>query len=1121
MKRAISSADRVVLVIGVIQGTGVLISSKHVLTAAHVLRGPRREHVVPPDIAQEPGQDSPQPVDMTGRQPGTAEVIHPASSRSAACDVRWIDPQRDLALLEARNEVVPPTFLKPLGRLRWGRIATAQTVRDCQVIGFPQVQRDPVTGEIECDQYEVTVLPMASRLRPHIMVAEFSRKPATEPAGGASPLAGLSGAPVFAAGVLVGVVTSVPDQRDHMRIEAEYIDEGVAQAFTLPKNERPRTVESVTEFHRNDELFEQEYRKMIKTRFRNISIIGIDELGIHESRWDLDTAYLHLEAEDSRVFRQSGGSPPSPRRVDEQLMAALPRVLLRGEAGAGKTTLVEWIASHTASATLESSLGALNGLIPFVIPLRRLRAHGDSFPGPAELHRVAGLMTGNPPSNWARRVLDAGRGLLLVDGLDEVPQEDREEARQWLSELLSAFPANLCLVTVRPLAVQENWLDHEDFKELHLLPMRDTDIEAFVHAWHDTARLEKSVSAEDQHQLSELEASLKAKFTSNPALRNLARTPLLCAVICALHRRSGGDLPVSRPELYTAALKMLLGKRDVRQKISRPEGIELSPEEHQALLQRIAIWLVRNGQSQLSHEQAVKQLAPALQGMPKVRMQGPPQAILRHILNRSGLLQERTDDSIQFIHRTFQDYLAAAEFRDSDHLSELVRHASQEEWHDVVLLSVGHCTAAEVRAVIEDLMDQGDEHTGHERWNLHVLAASCAAEAVFLPPETRQAVEDRVKAFMPPKNDIQATEVARLGPYVLPMLPGPAGLAEDIQLLVVSTMRRIGTPECLPLALDFAAQPSPLVRQFIVSAWRDFPVERYAREVLARMRLDDLQVLVDRDHMIRNLHHLGPLRDVVISGAFPASQLDRDLPRTDLGNLTVKDNTALSDLSFVVGRPGIKRLRIGEGTWVQDISALEGTDLTMLDLDAMLLAPSEMAVIPRLHRLRELRLWGLGRDMFPPPHPGVARLSVSADGGQLDSLGEWEGLRGLAVWEKMLTGLFSQIRGLPKLRVLQIPVRDPSSEIDPWLVQPGIHSLTLPNLIDNADLTRVVRTFPSLKRITLGPVSEHSTLDLTPLHGLRGLSITLICEGHPGRLTGYEAFAGRLQTKAPSSLRLR
>ncbi|MEK8172006.1 NACHT domain-containing protein [Streptomyces sp. M19] len=57
---------------------------------------------------------------------------------------------------------------------------------------------------------------------------------------------------------------------------------------------------------------------------------------------------------------------------------------------------------------------------------------------------------GAQPAGWADRVLAAGRGLLLVDGLDEIPERDRDRVRDWLTDLLIAYPGNLWLVTSRP-----------------------------------------------------------------------------------------------------------------------------------------------------------------------------------------------------------------------------------------------------------------------------------------------------------------------------------------------------------------------------------------------------------------------------------------------------------------------------------------------------------------------------------------------------------------------------------------------------------------------------------------------------------------------------------------------
>lgn len=92
-----------------------------------------------------------------------------------------------------------------------------------------------------------------------------------------------------------------------------------------------------------------------------------------------------------------------------------------------------WLAAHAAAGTLGPELGELNGLVPFVLPLRTLRARGAALPTPAELPAVARLPVDAPPDGWAGRILKAGRALLLVDGLDEVPQGDREAAHAWLS----------------------------------------------------------------------------------------------------------------------------------------------------------------------------------------------------------------------------------------------------------------------------------------------------------------------------------------------------------------------------------------------------------------------------------------------------------------------------------------------------------------------------------------------------------------------------------------------------------------------------------------------------------------------------------------------------------------
>ncbi|CAM5713134.1 hypothetical protein SFUMM280S_08054 [Streptomyces fumanus] len=148
------------------------------------------------------------------------------------------------------------------------------------------------------------------------------------------------------------------------------------------------------------------------------------------------------------------------------------------------------LAAHAANATLNENLAELNSLVPFVIPLREVHARGGKSPAPPDLLSAGRVLTDSPPAGWVRRVLEAGRGLLLVDGLDEVPESRREEARRWLAVLLDRYPRTRCLATVRPNAVEKDWLAPDGFTELTLRPMSDEDIRAFVEAWHAAARIE-------------------------------------------------------------------------------------------------------------------------------------------------------------------------------------------------------------------------------------------------------------------------------------------------------------------------------------------------------------------------------------------------------------------------------------------------------------------------------------------------------------------------------------------------------------------------------------------------------------------------------------------------------
>ncbi|MGW7315502.1 helix-turn-helix domain-containing protein [Streptomyces sp. NPDC054865] len=130
---------------------------------------------------------------------------------------------------------------------------------------------------------------------------------------------------------------------------------------TLPQ-EQPTSTSVWSAQSPEEGPFEHRYRRFVEHRHGQLSIVGLDLSRPDRARWPLDAAYLSLEfatsvpggARDSGI---SGGSVLE-QRTDraEQALAGKRRVLVRGLAGGGKTTLLQWLALATATGKLPGGL---------------------------------------------------------------------------------------------------------------------------------------------------------------------------------------------------------------------------------------------------------------------------------------------------------------------------------------------------------------------------------------------------------------------------------------------------------------------------------------------------------------------------------------------------------------------------------------------------------------------------------------------------------------------------------------------------------------------------------------------------------------------------------------------
>ncbi|MEU0788016.1 NACHT domain-containing protein [Streptomyces sp. NPDC006173] len=621
-----------------------------------------------------------------------------------------------------------------------------------------------------------------------------------------------------------------------------------------------------------DSAFEQRYLDHLRKKYGKLTIHGID-LGGSPTRWPLEVAYLNLET-TRRVPGPprggpdvQGGGPADLERVRayqraladgtqpaDQALASDRRVLLRGEAGSGKSTLVQWMAVTAARGELPDRLEYLDDRVPFVLPLRTLTRHGERLPNPRDLLAATGCpLAGGQPDGWEDRVLLAGRGLILVDGIDEVPEPERERTRGWLRDLMETYGGeNRWLVTSRPSAVGHDWLVEDGFCELTLSAMEPTDVAAFIERWHAAA----GTGTDDGGELDRYAAQLRTAVRTQPDLGRLATNPLMCGLICALHHDRRGRLPHGRKDLYEAALSMLLSRRDRERDMAVPA---LREEPQLEVLQLLAYWLIKNGRTEMDRSRAEAIVARVLPAVPEVGELGGAPAVLDHFVQRSGLVREPVPGTVDFVHRTFQDFLGARAAVEEGDLGLLVEHADDDQWEDVIRMAVALARPRERETIFRELLARGERAPDQRvRTRIHLLAAACLEHATSLGPSVREAVERSAATLVPPGNEEEARALADVGPLILHLLPGPGELDDDMAAYcTVIAASHIASDASVAFLARFTGHPFVRVRAQLMWAWSRFDSARYADEVIARLDPEGLIHTVRTDEQLGHLGRLG------------------------------------------------------------------------------------------------------------------------------------------------------------------------------------------------------------------------------------------------------------------------
>jgi hypothetical protein len=441
--------------------------------------------------------------------------------------------------------------------------------------------------------------------------------------------------------------------------------------------------------------FEGKYYKRLDYLCRNFETQGLDKdriLKLEQVVVSVNVTAISLAQVSTRLIRKAKDEQDLLRNTGIGHFLALMRkdpaycrLAILGAPGSGKTTLMRYMTLMYALRKPRRLHPQAPDFIPVLLYLRDIYKQIIQNPDLAlpdlltdwvqDLQRNDPL---TPPSGWFAKKLKQNRLLILLDGLDEVADEqERKQVSRWVDCQMYEYPETAFILTSRPLGYQHAQLT-EGVTVLEVAPLTGDQVRDFVNQWyreteikaqgHDDLGVREDASRQAQQLLHEID-------NSQP-LQDLAENPLLLTMIATVHRRRG-SIPRNRVELYRDICQVLLEKRQ------QAKGIPdvLTASQKQAILQPLSLELMRCKTRKFTLADIAPLLSTKLANLPQVQF--TPADFLKRLQEVDALIAKEQEGEFEFAHLSFQEYLAAVEIKDTHqeaYLLDVFNDAEKLAW---------------------------------------------------------------------------------------------------------------------------------------------------------------------------------------------------------------------------------------------------------------------------------------------------------------------------------------------------------------------------------------------------------------------------------------------------------
>ena len=459
---------------------------------------------------------------------------------------------------------------------------------------------------------------------------------------------------------------------------------------------------------------------------------------------------------------------PEPQYIPGSLSLIIdrtPRLVIKGDPGSGKTTLMRYLAI-TCARTLrnDNKEGDSNrmvferlgwGITPYPIFVR-LNRHGDVAKWGDQKSLMDAFKDEMPvdlrrrcPDGFFERLLGRRPCLILLDAFDELGSA---QARSSMSEYINGFleingkEKHRFVVTTRVIGY-EGQLDRIGFQSRNVQPLEQEERKSLISQRYKAfAFVEKlgrapSEARSIEENLQHRERALIERIKSMPRLAQLATNPMLLSLITLVHFLKV-ELPDERVLLYRDCVEILTERW---QRYKREEtGLgayplqDLTLAQKTLLLQELAFAMQQRRNADSSQALLPKKAVIAIIADMLGRLSGDStqkEELSRRaeewvlgIQTDSGIILEQGldqdgDPLIGFSHLTFQEYLSAVAISETpNYLGELMKNLLNPTWREVIRLYI--VMADDATPLIKALCANHDQPDGA------IVAGWCLTERV-------------------------------------------------------------------------------------------------------------------------------------------------------------------------------------------------------------------------------------------------------------------------------------------------------------------------------------------------------------------------------------------------------